>query len=124
LVQIPARTLARIGKIEKSKQKLAISVIEEGNGFKENDLSMIIKKSPAPTKQQKLPELIQKVISNSNKIEDNDKIRNSKSIFIENIKFKQKIKVLEAQIIELKFNRPSQDTTKSIAKNMSAKKAR
>ena len=119
LIHVSARTLAKIGKVEKSKQDLAISLIKQGNGFKESDLSMIIKQSSV---QKRLPELIQQAISTSNQMKDSEKIERFKTLFIENIKLKQKIKVLEAEIIELKLNRTSQSTRKSIAKKYTGKK--
>ena len=120
LIHVSARTLAKIGKVEKSKQDLAISLIKQGNGFKESDLSMIIKQSSV---QKRLPELIQQAISTSNQMKDSEKIERFETIFIENIKLKHKIKVLEAEIIELKLNRTSQSTTKSIAKKYTGKKS-
>ncbi len=56
-------------------------------------------------------------------MKDSEKIESFETIFIENIKLKHKIKVLEAEIIELKLNRTSQSTTKSIAKKYTGKKS-
>ncbi|WP_320667204.1 hypothetical protein [Prochlorococcus sp. MIT 1307] len=120
LIHVSARTLAKIGKVEKLKQDLAISIIKQGNGFKESDLSMIIKQSSV---QKRLPELIQQAISTSNQMKDSEKIERFETILIENIKLKHKIKVLEAEIIELKLNRATQSTTKSIAKKYTGKKS-
>ena len=120
LIHVSARTLAKIGKVEKLKQDLAIGLIKQGNGFKERDLSSIIKQSSV---QKRLPELIQQAISTSNQMKDSEKIERFKTLFIENIKLKQKIKVLEAENIELKLNKTSQSTTKSIAKKYTGKKS-
>ena len=83
---------------------------------------MIIKGSKAPTKQQNLSELIRKASSTSNSMNDREKIQNFESIFIQNIKLKHKVKLLEAKIIELKFKRPTQETSISKAKKYSSKK--
>ena len=81
---------------------------------------MIIKQSSV---QKRLPELIQQAISTSNQMKDSEKIERFNIVFIENIKLKHKIKVLEAEIIELKLNRTSQSTTKSIAKKYTGTKS-
>ena len=78
LIHVSARTLAKIGKVEKLKQDLAISLIKQGNGFKESDLSMIIKQSSV---QKRLPELIQQAISTSNQMKDSEKIESFETIF-------------------------------------------
>ena len=86
MVQVSARTWAKIGKVEKSKQKLAIKIIKEGNGFSERDLAVIVRKQCSEN-EQRIEMMFKEAIEKVKKISDSEKIELFETIYIENINF-------------------------------------
>ena len=98
LSQVSARTLAKIGKADAGQRVHAIDKIKKGDGFSEGDLNRILKKKSKPL--QSLDELLAKAELVTQKLSDKDKIGRFTDIMFENIRLKQKVSDLEAQLAE------------------------
>ena len=96
LSQVSARTLAKIGKAEAGQRVHAINKIKKGDGFSEGDLNKILKKRSKVTVT--MEELLAKAELVSKKTSDEDKIGTFTDIMLQNIKLKQKVAELEAEL--------------------------
>ena len=96
LSQVSARTLAKIGKAEAGQRVHAINKIKKGDGFSEGDLNKILKKRSKVTVS--MEELLAKAELVSKKTSDEDKIGTFTDIMLQNIKLKQKVADLEAEL--------------------------
>ena len=101
LTQVSARTLARIGKVEPSLRVEIEKHLNQEKKYTESDLSFFLRK-PRSTKQT-IDELIEKAKLSADNMNDGEKIEKFKNLFIENIKLKRKIRVLEEQLFKYKF---------------------
>ncbi len=95
LSQVSARTLAKIGKADAGQRVKAIDAIKKGKGFSEGDLNKMLRKAPAKKSLEDLLVQAEKVIS---KKTDSEKVKGFRALVIENIKLKQKVKDLEAEL--------------------------
>ena len=96
LSQVSARTLAKIGKAEAGQRVHAINKIKKGDGFSEGDLNKILKKKSKVNVS--MEELLAKAELVSKKTSDEDKIGTFTDIMLQNIKLKQKVAELEAEL--------------------------
>tara|TARA_R100001082_G_scaffold59996_1_gene33336 strand:+ start:182 stop:835 length:654 start_codon:yes stop_codon:yes gene_type:complete len=96
LSQVSARTLAKIGKAEAGQRVHAINKIKKGDGFSEGDLNKILKKKSKVNVS--MEELLAKAELVSKKTSDEDKIGTFTDIMLQNIKLKQKVADLEAEL--------------------------
>ena len=71
------------------------------NKYTESDLSFFLRK-PRSTKQT-IDELIEKAKLSADNMNDEEKIEKFKNLFVENIKLKRKIRVLEEKLFKHKF---------------------
>ena len=101
LTQVSARTLARIGKVEPSLRVKIEKHLNLEKKYTESDLSFFLRK-PRSTKQT-INELIEKAKLSADDMKDEEKIEKFKNLFIENIKLKRKIRVLEEKLFRHKF---------------------
>ena len=101
LTQVSARTLARIGKVEPSIRIKIEKHLNQENKYTESDLSGFLRK-PRST-QKSIDELIEKAKSTADKMPDEEKIEKFKTLFVENIQLKKKIRVLEEKLFKYKF---------------------
>ena len=96
LSQVSARTLAKIGKADAGQRVHAINKIKKGDGFSEGDLNKILKKKSKVNVS--MEELLAKAALVSKKTSDEDKIGTFTDIMLQNIKLKQKVAELEAEL--------------------------
>ena len=96
LSQVSARTLAKIGKADAGQRVHAINKIKKGEGFSEGDLNKILKKKSKVNVS--MEELLAKAELVSKKTSDEDKIGTFTDIMLQNIKLKQKVAELEAEL--------------------------
>ena len=96
LSQVSARTLAKIGKADAGQRVHAINKIKKGDGFSEGDLNKILKKKSKVNVS--MEELLAKAELVSKKTSDEDKIGTFTDIMLQNIKLKQKVADLEAEL--------------------------
>ena len=96
LSQVSARTLAKIGKADAGQRVHAINKIKKGDGFSEGDLNKILKKKSKVNVS--MEELLAKAELVSKKTSDEDKIGTFTDIMLQNIKLKQKVAELEAEL--------------------------
>ena len=96
LSQVSARTLAKIGKADAGQRVHAINKIKKGDGFSEGDLNKILKKKSKVNVS--MEELLAKAEIVSKKTSDEDKIGTFTDIMLQNIKLKQKVADLEAEL--------------------------
>ena len=96
LSQVSARTLAKIGKADVGQRVHAINKIKKGDGFSEGDLNKILKKKSKVNVS--MEELLAKAELVSKKTSDEDKIGTFTDIMLQNIKLKQKVAELEAEL--------------------------
>ena len=101
LAQMSARTLARIGKVEPSLRLEIEDHLNQEIKFTESDLSFFLRKDRSTPRT--FDELIEKAKSSVDQISDEDKIEKYKTLFIENIKLKKKIRVLEEKLFKSKL---------------------
>ena len=94
--QVSARTLAKIGKADAGQRVHAINKIKKGDGFSEGDLNKILKKKSKVNVS--MEELLAKAELVSKKTSDEDKIGTFTDIMLQNIKLKQKVAELEAEL--------------------------
>ena len=110
LTQVSARTLARIGKVEPSLRVKIEKHLNQEKKYTESDLSFFLRK-PRST-EQTIDELIEKAKSSADYMNDEEKIEKFKKLFIENIKLKKKIRVLEEKLFKYKFELENIDLNK------------
>ena len=96
LSQVSARTLAKIGKADAGQRVHAINKIKKGDGFSEGDLNKILKKKSKVNVS--MEGLLAKAELVSKKTSDEDKIGTFTDIMLQNIKLKQKVAELEAEL--------------------------
>ena len=101
LTQVSARTLAKIGKVEPSLRVKIEKHLNQEKRYTESDLSFFLRK-PRSTKQT-IDELIEKAKLSADNMNDEEKIEKFKNLFIENIKLKRRIRVLEEKLFNHKF---------------------
>ena len=97
LSQVSARTLAKIGKADAGQRVKAIDAIKEGKGFSEGDLNKMLRKAPV---KKNMDDLLAQAATAVSKKTDLQKVEGFRSLVIENIKLKQKVKDLEYQLTE------------------------
>ena len=101
LTQVSARTLARIGKVEPSLRLKIEKHLNQEIKYTESNLSQFLRKPRS--KQESIDELIEEAKSIADKMPDEEKIEKFKSLLIENIQLKKKIRVLEEKLFKYKF---------------------
>ena len=99
LSQVSARTLAKIGKADAGQRIKAIDAIKEGKGFSEGDLNKMLRKGPA---KKSLDDLLAQAETVASKKTDSEKVQGFTALVMENIKLKQKVKDLEAELAKAK----------------------
>ncbi len=99
LSQVSARTLAKIGKADAGQRVKAIDAIKKGKGFSEGDLNKMLRKAPA---KKSMDDLLAQAETVANKKTDSEKVKGFTSLIMENIKLKQKVKDLEAELAKVK----------------------
>ena len=99
LSQVSARTLAKIGKADAGQRVKAIDAIKEGKGFSEGDLNKMLRKAPA---KKSLDDLLAQAETVVSKKTDSEKVEGFTALVMENIKLKQKVKDLEAELAKAK----------------------
>ena len=99
LSQVSARTLAKIGKADAGQRVKAIEAIKKGKGFSEGDLNKMLKKA---TVKRSLNDIMSQAETNAKKKTDLEKIKGFKALVLENIKLKQRVKDLEAELSKAK----------------------
>ena len=99
LSQVSARTLAKIGKADAGQRVKAIDAIKEGKGFSEGDLNKMLRKAPA---KKSLDDLLAQAETVVRKKTDTEKVQGFTALVMENIKLKQKVKDLEAELAKAK----------------------
>ena len=99
LSQVSARTLAKIGKADAGQRVKAIEAIKKGKGFSEGDLNKMLKKA---TVKRSLNDTMSQAETNAKKKTDLEKIKGFKALVLENIKLKQRVKDLEAELSKAK----------------------
>ena len=99
LSQVSARTLAKIGKAEAGQRVKAIDAIKEGKGFSEGDLNKMLRKAPV---KKSLDDLLAQAETVVSKKTDSEKAQGFTALVMENIKLKQKVKYLEAELAKAK----------------------
>ena len=99
LSQVSARTLAKIGKADAGQRVKAIDAIKEGKGFSEGDLNKMLRKAPA---KKSLDDLLAQAETVVSKKTDSEKAQGFTALVMENIKLKQKVKELEAELVKAK----------------------
>ena len=99
LSQVSARTLAKIGKADAGQRVKAIDAIKEGKGFSEGDLNKMLRKAPA---KKSLDDLLAQAEVVTRKKTDPQKLESYTGLVMENIKLKQKVKDLEAELAKAK----------------------
>ena len=105
LTQVSARTLARIGKTEHSLRLKIEKHLNQESKYTESDLSFFLRK-PRST-EKAINELIEKAKLCANNMTDEEKLGRFKTIFIENVQLKKKIRVLKEELFKYKFNKIS-----------------
>ncbi len=101
LTQVSARTLARIGKVERSLRLQIENHIKQEKKYTESDLSYFLRK-PRST-QKTNDELIERAIFSAKNMNDDKKLEKFNKLFIENIRLKQKIRLLEEKLFKYKL---------------------
>ena len=99
LSQVSARTLAKIGKAEAGQRVKAIDAIKKGKGFSEGDLNKMLRKAPV---KKSLDDLLAQAETVVSKKTDSEKAQGFTALVMENIKLKQKVKYLEAELAKAK----------------------
>ncbi len=99
LSQVSARTLAKIGKADAGQRVKAIDAIKEGKGFSEGDLNKMLRKAPI---KKSLDDLLAQAETVVSKKTDSEKVQGFTALVMENIKLKQKVKDLEAELAKAK----------------------
>ena len=99
LSQVSARTLAKIGKAEAGQRVKAIDAIKKGKGFSEGDLNKMLTKAPV---KKSLDDLLAQAETVVSKKTDSEKVQGFTQLVMENIKLKQKVKDLEAELAKAK----------------------
>ena len=107
LTQVSARTLARIGKVKPSLRFKIEKHLNKEKKYTESDLSFFLRK-PRST-EQTIDELIEKAKLSADNMNDEEKIEKFKNLFIENIKLKRRIRVLEEKLFNHKFELVNND---------------
>ena len=101
LTQVSARTLARIGKVERSLRLKIENHLKKEIRYTESDLACFLRK---PRSSQKtFDELIERAKLSADNMTDDEKLEKFQKLFIENIQLKRKIRVLEEKLFKYKF---------------------
>ena len=103
LTQVSARTLARIGKVEHSLRLKIEKHLNQEIKYTENDLSCFLR-NPRSTKKT-IHELIERAKLSADNMNDEEKLEKFNKLFIENIKLKKKIRVLEEKLFKYELER-------------------
>ncbi len=100
LSQVSYRSLARIGKADASKRAKAIETMMRNKGLSEGDLNKILRK-PAK-KSRSHEELMKDAETITKKKTSQEKQDGYAALMFENIKLKQKVKELKAELAQVK----------------------